>query len=98
MHSDVKFLFGDTNFRLNTGHNARVMIGDYKYLKAKGEEKKALEVLQILLKHDQLHQNRESDKILRHYREGNINFLPTYKYDPFSEEYDTSKKQRVPAW
>ncbi len=24
--------------------------------------------------------------------------MPTYKFDPFSEIYDTSKKQRCPAW
>lgn len=98
MHSDVKFLFGDTNFRLSTGNNAKPMIAEYKFLKTKGEEKKAQEIFQALLKFDQLHQIREGDKILKHYKEGQITFLPTYKYDPFSEEYDTSKKQRTPAW
>ena len=27
-----------------------------------------------------------------------MNFRPTFKYDPESEVYDTSKKQRVPSW
>lgn len=27
-----------------------------------------------------------------------MNFAPTYKYDLFSEDYDTSEKCRVPAW
>ena len=32
------------------------------------------------------------------YSEGELNFNPTYKYDDGSEVYDTSKKQRIPAW
>ena len=32
------------------------------------------------------------------FEEGPINFAPTYKYDLFSDDYDTSEKQRIPAW
>lgn len=30
--------------------------------------------------------------------EGKLDFAPTYKYDLFSEDYDTSEKCRTPAW
>ena len=32
------------------------------------------------------------------YIEGALDFAPTFKYDDFSEDYDTSEKCRVPAW
>ena len=37
-------------------------------------------------------------KIFQNFREGPINFPPTYKYDLFSDDYDTGEKQRCPAW
>ena len=33
-----------------------------------------------------------------HYSESMPNFLPTYKYDPGTDTYDTSEKARIPAW
>ncbi|CAN0276180.1 unnamed protein product, partial [Ectocarpus sp. 12 AP-2014] len=32
------------------------------------------------------------------YSEGPLNFRPTYKFDSGTDTYDTSSKQRVPAW
>lgn len=32
------------------------------------------------------------------YHEADINFAPTYKYDLFSDDYDTSEKNRVPSY
>lgn len=32
------------------------------------------------------------------YEEGNITFQPTYKFDLFTDVYDTSEKARPPAW
>ena len=36
--------------------------------------------------------------LFRQFQEGPISFMPTYKYDLRSPEFDTSKKQRVPAF
>ncbi|KAF6748564.1 Endonuclease/exonuclease/phosphatase [Ephemerocybe angulata] len=56
--------------------------------------------LSNLLAHDQLLQQMRNNKTfrLRGFSEGPITFLPTYKYDPRSDEYDTSEKRRHPAW
>lgn len=56
--------------------------------------------LSNLLSHDQLLQQMKFNKTfrLRGFSEGPITFLPTYKYDPRSDDYDTSEKRRHPAW
>lgn len=33
-----------------------------------------------------------------YYSESRITFMPTYKYDLGTDSYDTSEKQRIPAW
>ena len=37
-------------------------------------------------------------QVFLNFQEGPINFAPTYKYDLFSDDYDTSEKFRIPAW
>ena len=37
-------------------------------------------------------------QVFKSFREGPIRFAPTYKYDLFSDDYDTSEKMRCPAW
>jgi hypothetical protein len=42
--------------------------------------------------------NLKAGLALPHFTEGPLNFRPTYKFDHNSDEYDTSKKKRLPAW
>ena len=51
-----------------------------------------------LLTCDQLVQEQSAGNVFQGFREGKINFAPTYKYDLFSDDYDTSEKCRVPAY
>lgn len=54
-------------------------------LTAKGE-------LDILSKSDQLLLTQEKHPVLSLMKEGELKFPPTYKYDRFSDTYDSSKK------
>eukprot|EP00111_Clytia_hemisphaerica_P009128 TCONS_00026809-protein len=51
-----------------------------------------------LLSNDQLLLQKAEGKVFKGFNEGPINFAPTYKYDLFSDDYDTSEKMRTPAW
>ena len=55
-------------------------------------------VYEFLLTYDQLFREMGKDTVFRGFVEGPIHFKPSYKFDPFTEVYDTSKKSRVPAW
>lgn len=55
-------------------------------------------MLQSLLSKDQLRTEKAKSNYLLMYEEADITFLPTYKYDPHTDDFDSSKKQRVPAW
>ena len=51
-----------------------------------------------LLALDQLSGEMKAGRVFVGFREGNIQFDPTYKYDPQSTTYDSSEKMRVPSW
>ncbi|XP_065215098.1 synaptojanin-1 [Planococcus citri] len=55
-------------------------------------------MLDDVLENDQLLQQKKENKVFEEYLEGEITFPPTYKYDLFSDDYDTSEKCRAPAW
>jgi phosphatidylinositol-bisphosphatase len=88
---DHVFLIGDMNPRLNA---ERTQVDDWVKDKA---IPKLLEVDQLL----PLLQGKgetDSEKLWADFQEQQIEFLPTYKFDPGTENYDSSKKQRVPSW
>ena len=45
-----------------------------------------------LLMADQLLQQKKLEKVFNGYTEGKINFLPTFKYNPGTSDWDTSEK------
>ena len=51
-----------------------------------------------LMTADQLVLEQSAGNVFHGFREGAISFAPTYKYDLFSDDYDTSEKCRVPAY
>lgn len=54
--------------------------------------------LQDLRNQDQLTKYRASRPLTDRFKEGPLNFKPTFKYDDDCDVYDTSKKMRVPSW
>ncbi|XP_068085502.1 type II inositol 1,4,5-trisphosphate 5-phosphatase isoform X3 [Anabrus simplex] len=53
---------------------------------------------QPILKYDQLHQQHNIQNVFVGYKEGTLTFRPTYKYDPGTDNWDSSEKNRAPAW
>ncbi|CDW90862.1 domain and endonuclease exonuclease phosphatase family protein [Stylonychia lemnae] len=92
-HHDMVFLFGDLNYRIAATNDLvrpAVKKLDYRFLKANDELMQAFELYR--------HSKDMQYRFYRDFIEGNIDFPPTYKFDKKSNEYDSSKKQRVPAW
>jgi hypothetical protein len=84
---ETVFLNGDLNYRIDQRRDnviSSVHAGDLAYL----------------LEHDQLRKEMMTNTSfrLRSFHEAPINFAPTYKYTPHSQEYDQSEKKRIPAW
>ncbi|XP_018324743.1 inositol polyphosphate 5-phosphatase OCRL-1 [Agrilus planipennis] len=84
-HDQVYWL-GDLNYRITDLTTDQV-----KYYLSKSN-------LEPVLLADQLNQQRILCRVLQDYQEGDITFIPTYKYDLNSDIFDTSEKARAPAW
>ncbi|NWX15710.1 SYNJ1 protein, partial [Aegotheles bennettii] len=88
--------------RMLFSHDYIFWCGDFNYrIDIPNEEVKDLIRQQnwdALIAGDQLINQKNSGQIFRGFLEGKINFAPTYKYDLFSDDYDTSEKCRTPAW
>uniref|UniRef100_A0A671WIW6 phosphoinositide 5-phosphatase n=1 Tax=Sparus aurata TaxID=8175 RepID=A0A671WIW6_SPAAU len=85
--------------RLLYSHDYVFWCGDFNYrISMPNEEVKDLIKQQnwdALTAGDQL---LDQKNVFRGFIEGKLDFAPTYKYDLFSEDYDTSEKCRTPAW
>lgn len=83
---DIVFWLGDLNYRIDDMDSDQV-----RRLADKGH-------YDILQANDQLVKQKREKKCFKGFHEGEINFKPTYKYDPGTDNWDTSEKGRAPAW
>ncbi|XP_015111284.1 synaptojanin-1 [Diachasma alloeum] len=82
---DYVFWCGDFNYRVDMDkEEMREMI-------RRGE-------IEQILQYDQLKIQQDHGNVFKNFQEGPVTFPPTYKYDLFSDDYDTSEKCRQPAW
>uniref|UniRef100_A0A8C9TZG4 phosphoinositide 5-phosphatase n=1 Tax=Scleropages formosus TaxID=113540 RepID=A0A8C9TZG4_SCLFO len=88
--------------RLLYSHDYVFWCGDFNYrINLPNEEVKELIRQQnwdALTAADQLLEQKNAGHVFHGFIEGQIDFPPTYKYDLFSDDYDTSEKCRTPAW
>ena len=88
---DRVFFCGDLNYRVDLPRE----LTEHTILHEAENDKAAIK---DLLTHDQLIHSMAEGKAFPGFGEGKITFMPTFKYDKESSSYDTSHKQRIPAW
>ncbi|KAL8703932.1 MAG: hypothetical protein Q9201_002882 [Fulgogasparrea decipioides] len=83
-------------------HDTIIWLGDFNYRIGLSDEKVRRLIqandLGTLYQNDQLNLQMVAGRVFPFYSEAQITFLPTYKYDNGTDEYDTSEKARIPAW
>ncbi|ALC49830.1 Ocrl, partial [Drosophila busckii] len=97
-NEDYKAIANNMHFddgRTIKDHDHIFWLGDLNY---RINEPYGRASLEMRLQNDQLRQEMSMDKCFSGYTEGEIRFEPTYKYDVGTDEYDSSDKQRAPAY
>ncbi|XP_014209022.1 inositol polyphosphate 5-phosphatase OCRL-1 [Copidosoma floridanum] len=99
--ADIKF--EDSPTKKLVDHEQIYWMGDLNYRIAdlEADEVKLLidaQDFKSLLIRDQLNEQRRLGKAFVGFQEQDICFRPTYKYDPGTDDWDSSEKQRAPAW
>ncbi|XP_067826092.1 phosphatidylinositol polyphosphate 5-phosphatase type IV [Heptranchias perlo] len=85
---DEVFWFGDFNFRLDV---KRAVIDELLRSGTKDS-------LSSILHYDELTKKLQEGSIFKGFKEAEINFLPTYKFDIGCDVYDSSAKKRTPSY
>lgn len=86
MDHDQIYWLGDLNYRIDDLSSDEI--------KALIENKS----LPSLLTYDQLKRQMRASRVFEGFQEPPITYCPTYKYDPGTNEWDSSEKNRPPAW
>jgi len=86
---DIAFWMGDLNYRIDEAMSTDEVLN----LSQTG-------ALDRLWQNDQLNIERAEGRCFQGWEEGQLNFLPTYKYQPGTDFYEQrpDKKLRAPAW
>uniref|UniRef100_A0A3B3YLX9 phosphoinositide 5-phosphatase n=1 Tax=Poecilia mexicana TaxID=48701 RepID=A0A3B3YLX9_9TELE len=84
-------------------HNVVLWIGDLNYRISDLDVDKVKDLIakndfETLHSYDQLKRQIDVEAVFVGFKEGEIDFQPTYKYDTGSDKWDTSEKCRIPAW
>ncbi|KAK0667590.1 putative inositol-1,4,5-trisphosphate 5-phosphatase [Cercophora samala] len=92
-------------FQRNRGiadHESVIWFGDFNYRIGLGLESAKELVrqrdLERLFENDQLNLQMVAGLAFQYYSEARITFMPTYKYDVGTDDFDSSEKARIPAW
>lgn len=102
---DYKTISEGLHFQRNRSiddHETVIWLGDFNYRIGLSDEqaRKLIEIgdLETLYENDQLKLQMGRGYAFPFYDEAKITFNPTYKFDVGTDMYDTSEKQRIPAW
>lgn len=66
-------------------------IGDLNYRLVDNPPRQVFDMTNFadIMKYDQLYQEMQRGRVFVNYTEGTINYRPTYKYDPGTDEWDS---------
>ncbi|PFH62552.1 hypothetical protein XA68_13134 [Ophiocordyceps unilateralis] len=102
---DFETIHRGLRFQRNRGienHDAIVWLGDFNYRIGLGYEAARGLIrkndLATLYDNDQLNLQMVAGLAFPYYSEARISFMPTYKFDIGTDNYDSSEKARIPAW
>ena len=103
---DVIVWLGDLNYRIDNDHSHVAKAEAEAGAPGAPGRKDGIDIRALaaagrfgqLYVHDQLRQQRQQGLAFQDFEEGPIEFGPTYKFDAGTDTFDTSEKQRTPAW
>lgn len=98
-----KTMFSNCTSNEIRNHRYNILFGDFNYridnlAKTNVQDLASKNDFKTLVSNDQLTVNRQKGECFEGYNELEITFPPTFKYDVATHDYDSSTKQRTPAY